>query len=119
MIAKKFRLKEKEVKKVLQRWKPFFSYTMVLNYCKNKEKFNRFAIVVSQKKVNTNVTRNFYRRLFYDYSLKYLKPSEWTNYDCVFVLKKQVKLDKNNVESINNFKRDIGFCLKKLEAFQI
>mgnify|MGYP005995417273 FL=1 len=46
MITKQFRLKEREVKKVLQRGKPFFSYGIVLNYTKNKLGYNRFAIVI-------------------------------------------------------------------------
>jgi hypothetical protein len=36
MIQKKYRLKEKQVKKVLQKGKPFFSYGIVKNSFKNK-----------------------------------------------------------------------------------
>jgi len=46
MIKKIYRLKEKEVKKVLGKTKPFFSYSIVLNSKPNREVFNRFAIVI-------------------------------------------------------------------------
>jgi hypothetical protein len=35
-------------------------------------------------------------------------------YDLIFVLKKQTKLEKNNLESINWFDNDMKFLLKKL-----
>jgi hypothetical protein len=46
MIKKIYRLKEREVKKVLGKTKPFFSYGIVLNMKPNREGFNRFAIVI-------------------------------------------------------------------------
>jgi hypothetical protein len=46
MIKKIYRLKEREVKKVLKFSKPFFSYAIVLNYKQNKKKYNRFAIII-------------------------------------------------------------------------
>jgi len=46
MIKKIYRLKEREVKKVLGKTKPFFSYGIVLNAKINRENFNRFAIVI-------------------------------------------------------------------------
>ena len=55
MIKKKFRLKEKDVKRVLQKWEPFFSYNIVLNKQKNKLLYNRFSIVISAKSVKCNV----------------------------------------------------------------
>ncbi|MDQ7023097.1 MAG: hypothetical protein Q9M97_06245 [Candidatus Gracilibacteria bacterium] len=66
MIKKQFRLKEREVRKVLGKSKPFFSSGIVLNKKINKKPFNRFAIVIGSKSVNTNVTRVFFRRKFYD-----------------------------------------------------
>jgi ribonuclease P protein component len=66
MIKKIYRLKEKQVKKVLQKAKPFFSYNIVLNYMKNNQNINRYAIIISSKSVNTNVSRVYFRRLFYD-----------------------------------------------------
>jgi hypothetical protein len=53
MIKKNFRLKEREVKKVLKYSKPFFSYGIVLNSFKNKLKYNRFAIVIGSKSVKS------------------------------------------------------------------
>jgi RNase P protein component len=138
MISKDYRLKENEVKKVLKYWKPFFSYWMVLNYNKNNLKHNRFAIIISWKNVDSSVQRNFFRRRFYDKVTLFviasgseaiqknwnnivnglLRTSQWqklsTNFDLVFVLKKQTKLEKNNLESINWFDNDVKFLLKKL-----
>jgi ribonuclease P protein component len=144
MISKDYRLKENEVKKVLKYWKPFFSYWLVLNYNKNKLKHNRFAIIISWKNVDSSVKRNFFRRRFYDMVTSYviasdskaiqetwnnienglLRTSQWQfqtdnsklsiHYDLIFVLKKQTKLEKNNLESINWFDNDVKFLLKKM-----
>lgn len=113
MIPKKNRLSEREVKKVLTRWKPFFSYGMVLNYSKNTCEKNRYAIVIWWKSVETNVSRNFFRRMFYDLLKESLELNKWLDY--VFVVKKQTKLDKNDESSINSFKKDIKFLLNKIK----
>lgn len=137
MISKIYRLKENDVKKVLKHWKPFFSYWIVLNYKNNNLDFNRFSIIISWKNTKWWVERNFFRRKFFDYLDKNWytwvfekKTSALTNnnevlqktwqkilihYDCVFLLKKQIKLEKNNLESINSFENDIKFLLKKLQ----
>ncbi len=112
MISKKNRLTEREVKKVLNRWKPFFSYGIVLNYSKNNLEKNRFSIVIWWKSVNTNVTRNFFRRRFYDYASWYLDSKKWT--DFVFVVKKQTKLDKKDKKCIMSFDKDIKFLINKI-----
>lgn len=130
MISKKNRLTEREVKKVLTRWKPFFSYWIVLNYQRNNLNFNRFAIVIWWKSVKTNVERNYFRRLFYDLvsdSIIHLplkkEISEYEgikeknaikSYDIVLVVKKQTKLDKKDENSIKSFKKDIKFLLNKV-----
>ena len=121
MISKKYRLKDRELKKVLKEWKPFFSYGIVLNYNKNKVSYNRFAIVIWAKSVKNNVQRNFFRRKFYDEILKSVLFSynlnlinEKQGCDYVFVVKKQTKLDKNNSEVINKFDGDIKFLINKL-----
>ncbi len=113
MIPKKNRLSEREVKKVLTRWKPFFSYGIVLNYIKNKCERNRYAIVIWWKSVKTNVSRNYFRRMFYDLVKESLELNRWL--DFVFVVKKQTKLDKNDENSINSFKKDINFLLNKIK----
>lgn len=134
MISKKFRLKEKEVKKVLWKSKPFFSSWIVLNKKSNKKSFNRFAIVIWWKSVNTNVTRVFFRRRFYD-KIRWWKlynPSSSTTlqvlplkkednvgitkfYDFVFVVKKQTKLDRKDLSAIKSFKNDLNFLIKKVK----
>ena len=89
VISKKLRLKEREVKKVLQRGKPFFSYGIVLNYTKNKLEHNRFAIVIWWKSVITNASRTYYRRRFYDLAAKFIDQNVSSiGYDLVFVVKK-------------------------------
>lgn len=120
MISKKFRLTEEEVKKVLKFWKPFFSYWMVLNYKNNNFENNRFAIIISWKNVDSSVERNFFRRRFYDiiednFKLWTSDPKLIPNYDIVFVLKKQTKLDKTKIESINWFDNDLKFLLKAIK----
>lgn len=131
MIKKIYRLKEREVKKVLLKGKPFFSYWIVLNVLENKLSYNRFAIVIWSKSVNTNITRNFFRRLFYDFILKSsiyvplisngvldeLKGKNWVRWiDFVFVLKKQTKLDKRDEKSIKSFINDLNFIIKKINS---
>lgn len=113
MISKINRLSEREVKKVLTRWKPFFSYGIVLNYLKNTNWNNRFAIVIWSKSVTNNVTRNYFRRLFY--SLVQINLVNWKWVDFVFVVKKKTKLDKKDENSINLFKKDINFLINKLK----
>lgn len=119
MLKKSYRIKEKEVKKVLAKWKPFFSYWIVLNYKKNKLLYNRFAIVIWSKSVENNVIRNYYRRRFYDLIfeknwISLINPREKFWIDFVFVVKKQTKLKINNEECFNNFKKDIIFLLNKV-----
>ena len=119
MIAKKFRLKEKEVKKVLWKSKPFFSSWIVLNKKINKKSFNRFTIIIGWKSVNTNVTRVFFRRRFFDK----IRESRffWINleqenfYDFVFVVKKQTKLDRKDLNALKSFKNDLNFLIKKVK----
>lgn len=112
MIAKKYRLTEKETKKVLHKWKPFFSYWIVLNILKNTLSYNRFSIVIWWKSVNTNVDRNFFRRNFYDKCSWYID-NDWQCYDLVFVVKKQTKLEKKQEISIITFEKDLNFLLDK------
>lgn len=112
MISKENRLSEREVKKVLTRWKPFFSYWLVLNYLKNNLNKNRFAIVIWWKSVKTNVERNYFRRRFYDLVSVCLDNQKWIDY--VFVVKKQTKLDKKDEKILKSFKQDINFLLNKI-----
>ncbi len=123
MISKNFRLKEEEVKKVLKFWKPFFSYWMIMDYKKNNFENNRFAIIISGKNVETSVERNFFRRRFYESVDKswftWKQEEKKIYYDFVFVLKKQTKLDKTKIESINWYDNDINFLLKAINKITI
>lgn len=111
MIKKIYRLKESEVKKVLRFSKPFFSYNIVLNTYNNKLSHNRFAIIISSKSVENACHRVFFRRLFFNTCSKYIY---WNNSkDFVFVVKKQIKLDKKDINSINSFKKDLLFLISK------
>lgn len=119
MIAKKIRLQEKELKKVLQRWKPFFSFGIVLNYLSNRLAINRFWIVISAKSVPSNVSRNYFRRHFYSLIQESsISKSCEQGYDFVFVVKKDRLLDKKNEKSIREFVQDIQFLLKKMDSIQ-
>lgn len=89
MIAKKYRLREREVKKVLAKGKPFFSYTIVFNVFPNRLGHNRFAIVIGWKSVPNNVIRNKYRRLFYTLCKEY---TDKRYGDIVCVVKSKTKL---------------------------
>lgn len=113
MISKKYRLTEKQTKKVLQKWKPFFSYWIVLNFTKNKLEHNRFAIVIWSKSVKNNVERNFFRRFLYNKISQIDFSSSW--YDYVFVIKKQTKLDKKDKKSIFSLENDLNFLINKLK----
>ena len=119
MIKKIYRLKEREVQKVLGKTKPFFSYGIVLNAKPNRKDFNRFAIVIGSKSVNTNVTRTFFRRRFYDFIAKSSLFSDESNnnknYDFVFLVKKQTKLDKKDKNAILEFEKDLSFLENKFK----
>lgn len=119
MIKKIYRLKENEVKKVLNKWKPFFSYGLVLNYIPNKLTYSRFSLVLWTKSVKSWVERNFFRRRFFDFIAKTYLDLENTsvfnskNYDFVFVVKKQTKLDKTDKKTIFDFEKDLIFLKSK------
>ncbi len=114
MIKKINRLNENEVKKVLRIWKPFFSYWVVLNKIKSKLPQSRFWIVIWSKSVKNNVTRNFFRRRFYDFASWFLNGQHNDIYDMVFVVKKSTKLDKNDKDVVSSFDKDIKFLISKI-----
>ena len=114
MLRRNYRLKEKEVKKVLSRGKPFFSYWVVLNQIPNLLWYPRFSIVIWSKSVTNNITRNFFRRRFYDLvSLNILNIKARLSYDNVFIVKKNFKLDKKDKNTIEKFYKDINFLIRK------
>lgn len=111
MIPKKYRLTEHQVKKVLRKWKPFFSFGIVSNSISNNLGFNRFAIVLGSKSVNSGVHRNFFRRKFYSLVEDSISVS---SKDIVFVVKTKNHLDPNQKKVRDNFKKDILFLLNKI-----
>lgn len=84
MIAKKYRLSERELRKVFREKKPFFSYMMIANVRKNNLSYSRVGILLSGKNTPGSVNRNAFRRIFYDNSCNFLN----SDYDIVVVLKK-------------------------------
>lgn len=120
MIKKVYRLNERQTKKVLSVWKPFFSYWVTSKILKNNLNYNRFSIVIWSKSVENNVSRVFFRRNFFHLTSDFIASvDKWV--DIVFFVKKQLKLDKNDKEVINSFKKDIKFLLYKnnLEKWKI
>lgn len=85
MISKEYRLTERELRKVLSRRKPFFSYMFIANILENKTGHGRLGILLSSKVARGSVNRNFWRRRFYDASLPNI---EHLSYDVVLVPKK-------------------------------
>lgn len=109
MLAKKFRLHEREVKKVLHKGKPFFSYSVVFNVIPNKLWHSRFAVVIWWKSVPNAVVRNLYRRMYYNAAYKYTQINLW---DVVCVVKKQTKLDKTQITQ-NKIQSEINYLFEK------
>lgn len=85
MISKEYRLTEHELRKVLARKKPFFSYVWIANTMENKKTHGRCAILLSSKCTKGSVNRNYWRRKFYDISHIYL---EHIRFDVVLIPKK-------------------------------
>lgn len=85
MIAKKYRLIEKDFRKVLSKRKPFFSYGIVANVADNMLGHARIGILLSGKHAPGSVNRNAWKRLIYDLCLPYL---ESMSLDVVFAPKK-------------------------------
>ena len=112
MISKEYRLTEHELRKVLNRKKPFFSYVWIANTMENKASHGRCGILLSSKCTKGSVNRNYWRRKFYDISL----PSLGTIcMDIVLVPKKWTVLDYKNSEHIAEFEKNIAFLYRKIE----
>ncbi|MBP6981827.1 ribonuclease P protein component, partial [Candidatus Gracilibacteria bacterium] len=112
MIAKKNRLSENEVKKVLSKRKPFFSYGLIANTFPNRLGYARCGIVLSGKQTKGSVNRNFWRRLSYDTSFPYL---EKASLDIVFIAKKGTIFDYKNLEQREEFEKNIKFLWKLIQ----
>ncbi len=112
MISKEYRLTERQIRKVLVRKKPFFSYVFVANIVENKLQHGRCGILLSSKCSKWSVNRNFWRRKFYDVSLPALSQIP---FDVVFVPKKWTILNYKNSEHIAEFEKNIQFLYRKIE----
>lgn len=84
MIAKKYRLSERELRRVFREKKPFFSSVLIANVQKNSLTYSRLGILLSSKITPGSVNRNTFRRIFYRFSREVLP----LGYDIVFVVKK-------------------------------
>lgn len=84
MIAKKYRLSERELRRVFREKKPFFSSVLIANVQKNSLTYSRLGILLSSKITPGSVNRNTFRRIFYRFSQEVLP----LGYDIVFVVKK-------------------------------
>lgn len=111
MIAKKYRLKEREVKKVLQKGKPFFSSALVFNVLPNTLSMGRFAIVISSKSVPNNIIRNMYRRMFYEICKSYI---DILSCDVVCVIKTKTLLTRQDFQKESLTREILSIFEKKL-----
>lgn len=115
MIAKRFRLNENQVKKVLQKKKPFFSYGVVANVVKNELSYSRISIILSSAQTRWSVNRNRLRRRIYDLSEPYIAH---LSVDIVYMFKKKTLLDSKDPTLMQEITRDIPFLLKKIQQEQ-
>lgn len=113
MIAKKFRLSEKDLRKVFAQKKPFFSYMMIANVRKNSLSHARVGILLSAKITRWSVNRNFFRRLTYEVSKNFLS----LPFDIVFVIKKGNQLSFKNKKDCDDFIENLSFIYKKISAY--
>ncbi|MDA9129311.1 ribonuclease P protein component [Candidatus Gracilibacteria bacterium] len=94
-------MKEREVKKVLQKGKPFFSYNIVFNRVPNRLGYSRFAIVVSGKSAKNAVIRNVYRRMYYEACRPYIQKN-LGDIACVVKTKTKLTGDSDDIHKIHS-----------------
>lgn len=111
MIKKKYRLHEKQIKKILQEKNPFFSKTMVVFFKKNNYSYSRFAIIIWLKSVRSNVERNFFRRLFYKKVSFFIDKG---GFDVVFIVKKNALFSSKEEKKVYAFENTTMFLCKKI-----
>ena len=112
MIAKRFRLNENQIKKVLQKKKPFFSYWIVANIIKNNLEYSRVSIILSSAQTKWSVNRNRIRRHIYDISAPYIKD---LGVDIVYMFKKKTLLNSKDPILMGEIAKDIPFLLRKIK----
>ena len=114
MIAKRYRLTFREVKKVLAHGKPFFSSMATALALPGRAAGHRCAIVVSGKHARGSVIRNFFRRRFYDLAAAHVaRVPAGRPVDCVLLLKRGTVLDHRKPDSVALFERDVRAALAK------
>jgi ribonuclease P protein component len=112
MIAKKYRLTENEVKKVLKKKKPFFAYGVVANVVANGLGHARIAMILSGAQTRWSVNRNTLRRHIYDLSRSHLSG---LSVDIVYMFKKKTLLDSKDVTLMAEIEKDIPFLMHKIK----
>ncbi len=115
MIAKRFRLNENQVKKVLQKKKPFFSYWVVANTVKNTLEYSRISIILNSAQTKWSVNRNRLRRHIYDLSAPYI---HGLGVDIVYMFKKKTLLDSKDPVLLEEIAKDIPFLMRKIKQEQ-
>lgn len=66
MISRKNRLKRSEVKHVLKKGQKLFSPVFSIKFVENREKTNKFAVIISKKVTPKAIQRNRLRRQIYE-----------------------------------------------------
>jgi ribonuclease P protein component len=124
MIAKRFRLTESQIGKVLKNKKPFFSNLLIANAARNGLEVSRFALILSGKVAKTSVDRNFYRRRFYDRVAIYLGEQNASGkqalpgIDTSFVVQKGNICGRRDLSMISKFETEVDTLLRKVTAGQ-
>jgi ribonuclease P protein component len=122
MIAKRFRLTESQIGKVLKNKKPFFSNLLIANAARNGLEVSRFALILSGKVAKTSVDRNFYRRRFYDRVALYLDEQNASGVqalagiDASFVVQKGNICERRDLPMITKFETEVDTLLRKVAA---
>jgi len=118
MIAKKHRMKEREVKRAMKKWTPTHGRYFTIVSMPNKYTDNhRFAVVVSNKHTKSAVIRNAFRRSVYGDVSEFvdLPPRPWQRFfnDIVLITKKGIRLTKDEPEE-TDIARDLQINLTKV-----
>lgn len=110
MLARAFRLKEREVKRVLRRRNPLFSSSLTANTIPNTLGTNRFAFILGGKSARTSVDRNFFRRRFYTACQPYIHMG---NTDFVLMAKRGMLFLRRDAAFVATFDQDLARLLQK------
>jgi ribonuclease P protein component len=120
MIAKKFRLCEHEVKKVLRARNAQFSDVFIGNIIQSKGESSRFALVLSSKATKTSIDRNFFRRRFFEFiRTKNLMQTFSTQFDVVCLPKKWKVFSRRNIASIDDFDKWLTVLMRRISQYKV